>query len=320
MTTSAAQLSEELAPIPGAEAVRLAALERAQNFYQQFAEYAGNDPRWLRDTALARAKQGAVLEKLQRLEEAEIAYRQAQSRFANILSASPDDRETRTEVALCAQQLAMLLIRGGRRADGMRWLSSAETDMKRLLFEQPNSRELRADLVRLQLHAATALHNLGSELNDRGDSAGARQTLQQALDFRRELLRREPVVAEYRLGLAATLNNLGSASLQDEPDSAARFFAESRELIAAMLPGSFTLRSELAVAMNNQGIAAERLGNWTASAAFFQEAIQQQELAVQLSGQQERFKELLQQHRTNFARVQQRGRAVPVSHESKGTT
>ncbi len=55
-----ARFSEELAEIPGSEVTRLAALQRAGRFYEEYLNYSDQEPRWRADVAIATFKKGHV--------------------------------------------------------------------------------------------------------------------------------------------------------------------------------------------------------------------------------------------------------------------
>jgi hypothetical protein len=113
-------------------------------------------------------------------------------------------------------------------------------------------------------------------------------------------------VLPVRADLAASLNNLGLSWLEEEVSRANQLFVEAAGLLAELVhqsPTDPSLRSELAVALNNQGMTAERLGRLQDSALLFRRAIEHQQAAYESSGHSQRFAELLARHQGNLNRV-----------------
>lgn len=159
------------------------------------------------------------------LESAERLYRQVLERFETALGTN----DVRT--AECASVMGKAIFTQGRTDEGLKWMREsverletagavggsewvwAAVQLSGSLFEQGRMKEaeewIRRTLPRAEVLGAEAiqaraalLHNLAMILSDRGDLAGQRLHLEQAIQIQREL----PTA---RVDLATALNNLG---------------------------------------------------------------------------------------------------------------
>ncbi|MGE3775778.1 MAG: protein kinase [Pirellulaceae bacterium] len=243
-----------------------------------------------------------------------------QSNYAHLLLQDGRDHEAR-QLLLANERLLRQLVRAdesnteylGRLAITLEQLASLVKSAAAacpLLSEAATLQEQRLELnpqhLRTTSELAAALHRLGSVQAELGQRGLARSTYTRALRLREDLAMQAPKAIPRQAELAATLNNLGLVQLSDDPALAAESFGKAtarlREAVEAS-PEDFELRSELAVALSNQGAAAEKMGKLRDSVELFQRAVTEQEQAYEKSGRLTRLNDQLRQLRSGLQRV-----------------
>ena len=110
--------AEQLKDLPGAEALRRELLLDTLKYYRQFIRHAADDPTLQNDLAIAYAKAAAVNEQIGDKPEALGAYRQATRAFAALAAADPREPRHRADLALCHNNLGLLLVATGKARRG----------------------------------------------------------------------------------------------------------------------------------------------------------------------------------------------------------
>ena len=108
-----AEMSDRLADIPAATAVRGEMLEESLRFYEELASYAEADPSLKLDAATAAFKAAAVAEKTGRLERAAELYWLARQRFTSLAETEPEARDA---ALVCERRLILLGVIGQNNA------------------------------------------------------------------------------------------------------------------------------------------------------------------------------------------------------------
>ncbi len=191
-------------------------LQRALNYYTEFAAHEGNDEHARGGVAVANLRVGGIQKMLGRPAEAEAAYRVAITQLEALAAAHPDDPKVHARLLRAYSDLGDLL------QDG-RWYPEAEQTLRqavdlgeRLVAEAPDLPGYWPDL-------ASAKVLLGTNYSFLGRSQEARDVLAQALEIGERLVAAFPSEAKYQSDLGGALNDLATCGVPD--------FAESDRLL-----------------------------------------------------------------------------------------
>jgi tetratricopeptide (TPR) repeat protein len=289
-------------------------------FYEEFLLYAGNDPRWRRDVAIATAKRASVLRQLGKDHEAELAYRQARQLLTQFHGTDHDDEEISEEAAWCDYQLGLLLTDQGPSPEGCRLLAAACHSLQALARRKPDDARLHDDLIRVRIRLAEAWRQSG-------EPARAKVLLSETVAAAGMLVATDPENAAYRTRMASALNNLAAMELDADPRASAELFCQAAGLLGDLVrrdPNNLQFRSEWGVTLNNQAMLAEKLGHLDESLGYLDQALSQQRIAFEQSKSDPRYGKLLKQHEDNRERIlrkQDGSRRIAESHpEVEGST
>ena len=119
------QLVDQLAAIPGAEGVRYQLLEDSLGLYQRFEAQAAGEPALATDLALAYSKMGTLSEKMGMKTAALTKYLAARDLWQARVAAEPSNAEYSLNLALCHNNVGLLLADLGRDNEALESLQSA---------------------------------------------------------------------------------------------------------------------------------------------------------------------------------------------------
>ncbi len=237
------QVAEKwLAHQPQMEPVQREFLEKAREFYADFAQSASSDPLVRMDTASAFRRVADIEHKLGSTVEAEQAYLQAIERWQKLADDFPEAPEHRQNLASALHKLGILLGDTGRYAE-------EEQLHRRALLLQERLAADSAD-VEYQRDLARGLFYQGQALTWLRRSREAEESYRRAIDLQEKLAADFPAVPEHRQHLAESHCYRGK--LQDvvgagESDKAMRRSIELFEELAAEFPQVPQYRNGLAV-------------------------------------------------------------------------
>ncbi|QEH32936.1 Serine/threonine-protein kinase PknB [Aquisphaera giovannonii] len=148
--------------------------------------------------------QAQALSGLGKAEDAERAYRSAESRLADLASGFPDEPQYRFDVAAIRQNLGNLLQGSGKQAEAVPVLTRARDALAALAAAYPSHYEYREAL-------ATACNSLGNAIRTTpgGDPARAEASFRQGLGALAEAQGEAARRPDYRSSLAMLRHNLG---------------------------------------------------------------------------------------------------------------
>jgi tetratricopeptide (TPR) repeat protein len=269
-------------------------LERALQYYREFAARAAPAEEGRALEARAQFRVGRILQTLAREAEAEAAYRQAQALFERLATEHPGVPEYRRELARSCTNLGNLLQDLGRRPEAEAEYRRALAVQETLAAEHPGVPEYRQELARSHGNLAILLKALGRY-------AQAEAEYRRALAERERLAAEHPGVPAYRADLARSHNGLGALLVGlgkwAEAEAAYRAALVIREKLAAEHRGVPEYRRELAISHYNLGLLLAGLGKWAEAEAEYRRALAVQErLAAEHPGVPEYRRELAMSH------------------------
>lgn len=264
-----AQLAERLADIPGAEQVRRELLQETLGYYHEFVTLADQDPALQADLAMTYTKIGTIAGEIGAPADAVSAYRDAERILGTLAGAPAADAEHRRHLALCRNNLALLLRRQGSVSEARRMYEEAIRLQKLLVAEFPAAAQYRADL-------ALSHNNLGLLQSDTGEPRRAEASVREALRLQEELVRAAPDDPEHLRSLAASYNNLAALASAEHATRAAECYDQAltyQQRAVAARPADLECQSDVALTYNNLGAAHARARRFPAAAAAYGRAI-----------------------------------------------
>jgi serine/threonine protein kinase len=118
--------SEQLAAIPGAEGVRSQMLEDSLKFYEQLEAQTANDPALAINQAIAYNRMGTLSEKLGNTKVALAKHEAARKIWQARFNGEPSNAEYARNLALCDNNIGLLLVSFGREAEAVAALLRAK--------------------------------------------------------------------------------------------------------------------------------------------------------------------------------------------------
>lgn len=243
--------AEELARVPGNEAIRKGLLEESLKYYEQFASTPVDDPLLEIDAAIACFKLGEVADQLGASEKSRLAFAEADERLARQATREPARRDVRRYLALSKNNLGLVVARQG---------DSQEADV---LYEAAQS--LQRQLVEDDADDATCAADLAATLNNRallrrqtGRMAEAETLWLEAIRIDQELLARLPREPRLRSELAVALQNLAELSSEHNLPAAIELCRRAIELQSRPAPENATDRGLVAAGWSNLGVLLRR--------------------------------------------------------------
>ena len=280
LTLFTTEYVDELAAIPGAEAVREKMLHDSVKYYGQFESEAAGDSKFVADSAYAKSKLGTLYDKLGDHKRAVDAQTNAVHTWEKLLARDPANDEYARSLALSLNNLAMLVADDGQAADAQKMLERAGDLLQKLSATESDPAAITIDL-------ATTHGNLGLVLGQMHDKDGAAAELAEAIALQLPLLTNTEQRNAAMRGLAASYNNL--ASLKEttgQPSAAADDYQKAityqREIAKADETNRIHM-AELARTYSNLGYLKSRVKAWQAAETCFADAIRIQENLVKFS-------------------------------------
>jgi serine/threonine protein kinase len=225
-------------------------LEKALDYYRNFAGRAAGSADVRRETALAMLRVGDIHRKLGRDAEAEQAYRAALSDLEPVVKATPAGPRTVLQQARLRSHLGSLLVALGRTQEAGPLLGQARDDQESLLRERPDDAETAFELARTCREQAS-LQRLGRR------NAEARDAYHRAVAVLEPVVAANPGLVEPRRELGTVLARLGvlQTELGDEQGAEATFRRGQAVLepLLAEFPTNPRIRESLADTLDSLG-------------------------------------------------------------------
>lgn len=304
-----ARVADELAPIPGAEAVASRMLKDGVQDYERLVREIGEDPLFVADAARAQGTLGTLDEKLGNRAGAIEAHSKAKGTWEHALAREPKNSDYARNLARSLNNLALLIADDGRSAEAIDMLNRAVELQTTLKDDDPSSVDIATDLA--TTHSNLGLVHLKAQKHDAAAS-----------EFR--LAIQDPLVIgattdAARRTLAASYNNLAGLLGDSDPATAADAYKKAitleRELVKST-PVNRNHQFELARAYNNLGSLASKNNDWKNAQVCYTNAIEIQQNLVRLSPQVDAFRNDLAMSYNNLGMAQSRSDRFPEAETS----
>ncbi|MEX0612024.1 MAG: protein kinase [Pirellulales bacterium] len=238
------QVAEKwLAHQPQMESIQREFLEKALQFYTEFAKETSNDPSVRYETARAYRRIAEIQHRLGQPAPAEVAFKRAIDHMQSLVDEVPTKSAYRAELAATLHKLGVLLGDTGRYLDEEKIHRRALTLEEQLAAADSSNTGYRRDLGRGPWFVAEVF----SSLHRREEAIPAYHS---ALAIQHPLVADFPSVAEYREHLAESLFGLGNAArlmgATKEYEHALGEAADLFEQLAAEFPSIPQYRNQLA--------------------------------------------------------------------------
>ena len=270
-----AQLAEELAAIPGAENVRRSLLLGTIDYYRDFIQQSNGSDDLQNELAKVLTKIALLTEHVATNEEALAAHEEARAAFDQLAKNEPDRVEHLANLALCENNLGLLLGRMGRHDEADQRFRQAIERQSAAVSRSGNEARYCRDL-------ALTWNNLGLLLREQGRNDEASLAYQTAIHLHKDLAKNK-AWSESEEGLlalrflAATHANVAALEEDGNLDSARQSYrnavAIQRSLVKRFAEYP-ELKADLALTFNNRGAMQSHLGDHAAAVESYAEAIE----------------------------------------------
>lgn len=270
-----AQMAEELATIPGAEDVRRSLLLGTIDYYRDFIQQSNGNDDLRTELAKALTKIALLTEHVATNEEALAAHLEARTAFEQLTKDEPARVEHLANLALCENNLGLLLGRMNRRDDAERRFRQAIERQRLAVSRSDNEARFCRDL-------ALTWNNLGLLLREQGHPDEASLAYQTAINLHKDLTKNKAWSksedgALARRYLAATYANVAALEEDRNPDAARQSYRDA-VAIQRSLVQRFSeypdLAADLALTFSNRGAMQSHRGDHAASAESYAEAVE----------------------------------------------
>jgi tetratricopeptide (TPR) repeat protein len=273
------QFAGKLAKIPGAEGLRLDLWKETVKYYQDFIDQTIHDPTLDPDSpqlyaslALANSKIGELNALMGNKNDALNYHQTARSLWQRLVAQNPaadDLAEYRRNVALCDNNIGLLLADLGRSTEAIEALTATETAQRQLLDADPESTTLSLDL-------ATTEQNLGYALRaTQIDQAAAK--LRESIERLEKLSVLTPKDETVLRTLAASYNNLASLEEPTDARDAAVIYNKAVAIQEQLAKLNHLYVADLAKTFSNLGYLASLSGDWKSAEDNYHQAMELQE-------------------------------------------
>ena len=268
--TSLTGISEIIQYYPGVQRVREGLLKEVAKEYEEFASQQSDDFGIQLECATAYLRLGEIRQALGETELAEMAYQHADNIFKEMDTKFTDHPELDVMSATTKIKLAGLWETRGELVQAKQLLESTSTELGTTRIRYPD----RVDVAEI---VGIAMFNLSGLHLSEGNYRVAQESAVSALTFHENALSKNPGNERLQLGLANTLNILGTIEL-DSGDLQEAFtrFDTGHTILGRLLKQSPDrpdyLQSHATMAIL-KGVAMRRLGNSQGELMAYKEAL-----------------------------------------------
>ena len=269
--TSLTGISEIIRYYPGVQRVREGLLEEVAKEYEEFAAQQGEDFEIQLERATAYVRLGEVRQTLGELDAAEVAYKNADSIFFKMNETFGTRMEVGVLAATAKIKHAGILETRGEVVGAIQMVQDILKKLRPFLEDRENA--LQAKVV-----FGNALFNLSAMYLASSNYASSEQYATEALVFYGKAVKETEISYRLQLGLANTLNVLGTIDLEKGKLSEAyRHFEKGYSVLSQLLendPDKIDYLQSQAMMAISKGVVARHLGDTRGELAAYQEALQ----------------------------------------------
>ena len=276
LDTFATKYADQLDEVPGADAVRQKMIEDCVELYRKFEGQAVNDPSLATNMATSYGRLSKMYEKLGNPTAAMETANKAHRIWQDQVKREPANREHLRNLALCENNLGLLIAGDGPSKEGLELLRKACQAQEALQADNPNWSDIAGDL-------ATTHNNIGLLLSRTDAKVEAVKEFQAAIAINQARVKSDNSDEAAICNLTATYNNLASVYEVSDPKAAAiayRKAIENQRSLVERFPTNRIYQSELARTYNNLGYLWWHNKDWSGAENSFANAIRVQENLV----------------------------------------
>jgi serine/threonine-protein kinase len=209
---------------PGMEPLRKELLEKAQKYYDEFAQEAAGDPAVRGELASANYRVARITDLIGNPEVAWTKYQTAAAQFEGVLADDPDNVEWRHSLGLCYNHWGLSHEEHGSAEEARRHFEKAQPILEQLREDHPDDEKFRGSLARAYFNVA--LWNARA-----GRVEEATRFYEKGRELQEKIVADNPRAAECESDLALTLMNLGSLCLENgKPEKAQEYYDKTLEI------------------------------------------------------------------------------------------
>ena len=269
--TALTGITEIIRYYPGVQRVREGLLEEVAKEYEEFAAQQGEDFEIQLERGTAYVRLGEVRQTLGDLDSAEAAYRNAAAIFSKMNETFGNRVEVGVLAATAKIKHAGILETRGEVVGAIQMVQAILNKLRPFMENHQNSSQAKVVY-------GNALFNMSAMYLTNSDYISAEQFAAEALVFYGKAVQETENNHRLKLGLANTLNVLGTIDLEKgKLTDAYRYFEKGYSVLSQLLekdPDKIDYLQSLAMMAISKGVAARHLGDTRGELTAYQEALQ----------------------------------------------
>lgn len=271
------QLAGDLEGIPGAERVRQNLLENTVPHYRQLITDTAGNAELQSAAAVAYSMVGSLLTEIGLAGEAVEIQKQAAQVLEKLSGERPDELPFQKKLALVESRVGVALFKAGQANKSKEALEQAIRRQERLLTREPADESLQSEL-------ALSIRYLALAQLELRESIRAVATFEDAAKRFEHLVAAHPHDERHKQQLALVFNDWAAEYANKRPIEAARLHGRAIDLLRKVLAAdadNLSVKRDLALSLNNLGVALARSGEIHRARQAYGEAIAKRRELVQ---------------------------------------
>jgi serine/threonine protein kinase/tetratricopeptide (TPR) repeat protein len=304
--------AERMKDLPGVEPLRRELLLDTLNYYREFIRYAGDDRELRADLAVTWSKSAGVADELGDRTAALAGYREAAKAFQELATAHPGETRYEADLALCNNNIGLLLAATGKTAEAEQAYSAALEIQRRLVAADPSLADFQRDL-------ALTYGNLGLLARSLNQPNRAEEYYRAAIRIQERLAAEHADQPDHRHHLAISYNNLSFIQAKSDPrqaEESAKVARAIQEQLVVLHPDNAEYQSDLALACNNLGALETYNGRPAEAEASYNRSIGIQRQLVRKSPAVTRYRRDLAISHNNVGRLYSESKKTEEARKS----
>jgi hypothetical protein len=270
------RLANQLADVPGTEAVRHSVLEATVQDYQRLVQELRRDPEMRFALAAAHSHMGYMQEQLGKTDAALIAYEQATQLYRELAADETDVTRFQHDLAICHNNVGDILFQQGDIDRANAAYDAALSLQRALIAAHPANNAYKSAL-------AATLMNVGNLRRATNKTAPAIRAYHEAVGLQQTVCEHDRENTEAQRDLAVSYMQLSFLHAATDLDKAEQFSSESLDIHKRLAEKDTTgLKplADLAKCFNHRGAIFRQRGHTSAAIAAYEKATVEQEQLV----------------------------------------